>query len=99
MGIKRPKRRDYKSEPHYLIASLRYLDAKYPGRVGQRKRVAAWRRWNEEHDADVLRDRIRDLVLLDRPFTDAEEAEFLELVATWHRTKHRTTTTETESTK
>lgn len=99
MTIKRPKRDSYPSEPDFLIACLRYLDAKHPGREGQRRRVAAWKRWSEQPDTDALRDEIRDLVMLDRSLTEAEEVALLELVAAWHRTKHRTTTTETESTK
>lgn len=94
MSIKRPKRENYPSEPDFLIACLRYLDAKHPGREGQRRRVAAWKRWNGEHSTDALRDQIRDLVMLDRSLTEAEEVELLDLVAAWHRTKHRTITTE-----
>jgi hypothetical protein len=100
MPIKRPRRADYASEPDFLIACLKYLDAKFPGREGQRQRVAKWRRMSERHDADVLRDRIRELVMLDTPFTDAEEVEFLELVADWHRAKQgKTTTQQKRSTK
>lgn len=91
MAIKRPKRRHYDSEPDFLLACLRYLDTKFPGREGQRKRLAAWRRWEEEHDPDVLRSRIRDLVELDE-WTDAEAAEFDRLAAAW-RTRARTTRT------
>ena len=86
MAIKRPKRRHYESEPNFLLACLRYLDAKYPGREGQRKRVAAWARWEREsaveRNPNALRDRIRDLVELDE-WTDDEAAEFGRLAAAW----------------
>lgn len=82
MALKRPRQRNYDSEPDFLLACLRYLDAKYPGREGTRKRVAAWQRWNEEHDADVLRSRLRELVELDA-MSPADEAEFDRLAAAW----------------
>lgn len=82
MAIKRPRRHRYESEPEFLLACLRYLDAKYPGREGQRKRLTAWRRWDEEHDVDALRARIRDLVELDE-WTDDEAVEFDRLAAAW----------------
>lgn len=82
MAIKRPKRKHYESEPDWLLACLRYLDARYPGREGQRKRVAAWARWEREHDAEALRARIRELVELDE-WTDDEAAEFDRLAAAW----------------
>jgi hypothetical protein len=59
MALKRPKRKHYESEPDFLLACLRYLDAKFPGREGQRKRLVAWERWEREHDPDALRARIR----------------------------------------
>lgn len=82
MAIKRPKRHNYESEPAFLLACLRYLDAKYPGREGQRKRLVAWQRWTQENDADALRSRIRELVKLDE-WTDAESDEFDRLAAAW----------------
>ena len=82
MALKRPKRRRYESEPDYLLACLRYLVAKYPGREGQRKREATWRRWTEEPDADALRRRIGELIQLD-DWTSDEAAEFDRLVAAW----------------
>lgn len=82
MAIKRPKRKHYESEPDFLLACLRYLDAKFPGREGQRKRLAAWARWTQEHDAEALRRRIRDLVELDE-WTDGDAAEFDRLVSAW----------------
>lgn len=82
MAIKRPKRERYASEPDYLLACLRYLDARYPGREGQRKRVAAWQRWTVEHDADALRRRIWELFELD-PWTDDEADEFDRLARAW----------------
>lgn len=82
MSVKRPKRRNYDSEPDFLLACLRYLDAKYPGREGQRKRIAAWERWTLEHDPDALRARIRELVALDE-WTSDEAAEFDRLAEAW----------------
>lgn len=84
MAIKRPKRKHYDSEPDFLLACLRYLDAKFPGREGQRKRVAAWRRWEHENSPDALRARLRDLVELDE-WTDTEAAEFDVLAAAWRK--------------
>lgn len=82
MAIKRPRRERFVSEPGYLLACLRYLDAKYPGREGQRKRLAAWRRWELAHDADFLRSRLRELVELDA-MSPEDEAEFDRLAAAW----------------
>lgn len=78
MSVKRPKRRNYESEPDFLLACLRYLDAKYPGREGQRKRLAAWQRWEIERDAEPDIARLRELVALD-DLTDAEAAELARL--------------------
>ena len=88
MAIKRPKRKRYPSDVEWHLACLRYLDAKYPGREGQRKRVVAFARWTTEQDADLLRARIRELMLLDRPLTDDEDADLLDLIAQWHRTRY-----------
>ncbi|MGW9627633.1 hypothetical protein [Microbacterium sp. NPDC055521] len=82
MSVKRPRRHRYDSEPAYLLACLRYLDAKYPGREGQRQRVAAWQRWHDEPDLDALRERIVALIDNDNP-TPADDAEFDRLVAAW----------------
>lgn len=83
MGIKRPKRRKYASEPDFLLACLRYLDAKYPGRKGQRKRLVAFARWDAEAEPERVIARMRELIELDRPFTPAEDVEFDELVVAY----------------
>lgn len=83
MGIKRPKRKKYASEPDYLLACLRYLDAKYPGRKGQRERLAAFRRWDSEFAHERVIGRLRELIALDRDFTAAEQAEFNELTTVY----------------
>lgn len=88
MAIKRPRREQYASEPDFLLACLRYLDTKYPGREGQRKRVIAWQRWTLEHDTEALHARIRELVALDE-WTADEAAEFDRLAAAW-RSRVRT---------
>lgn len=82
MAIKRPRRHRYESEPDFLLACLRYLDTKYPGREGQRKRLATWRRWNEEHDDAALRARILELIELDALSPD-EDDELDRLIALW----------------
>lgn len=97
MAIKRPRRDEYGSEPDFLLACLRYLDAKYPGREGQRKRVIAWQRWTLEHDAEALRARIRELVELD-DLTDAEADEFEKLAAAW-RARNREVPRTTDTTE
>lgn len=87
MSIKRPRREAFGSEPDYLLACLRYLDAKYPGREGQRKRLAAFRRWDLEHaDEDRLRNRIRELIELD-DWTDADADEWQHLTDAWRNRK------------
>jgi hypothetical protein len=48
MSVKRPKRAEYESEPAYLTACLKYLDLRYPGVDGQRKRIVAFTRWSAE---------------------------------------------------
>lgn len=88
MSLKRPRRRDYASEPDFLLACLRYLDAKFPGREGQRKRIAAWQRWSAESDTETLRARIRDLILADN-LTDEESAELDELIDAWKARQRR----------
>lgn len=82
MSVKRPKRRNYDSEPDFLLACLRYLDAKFPGREGQRKRIAAWARWEREHTPDSLRKRLVELIDLD-DWTAEDAAEFQRLAALW----------------
>ncbi|MEV8265847.1 hypothetical protein AB0P00_17050 [Microbacterium sp. NPDC077057] len=97
MAIKRPKRKQYESEPEFLLACLRYLDAKYPGREGERKRLTVWQRWEGEREPDALRARIRDLVELD-DWTDAEAAEFDRLAAAW-RNRARSVRPTTDTTE
>lgn len=87
MGVKRPRRSEYKSEPDYLNACLRYLDAKYPEREEQRKRVAAWMRWEMETD-ERLRARIGELILAD-DLTDAEDDELDRLTDEWKARRRR----------
>lgn len=97
MSVKRPRRRNYESEPDFLLACLRYLDAKYPGREGQRRRIAAWRRWEIERDAEPDVARLRELIALDA-LTDAEADEFDRLAAEYreHRRNNRKTPEPTE---
>lgn len=87
MAVKRPKRRHYESEPDFLIACLRYLDARHPGLEGQRKRAAAWQRWAEEHDPAGVRSRIRELLRVD-DLTPDEDAELDRLIAAWKTLRH-----------
>ena len=82
MSVKRPKRRNYDSEPDFLMACLRYLDAKFPGREGQRKRIAAWARWEREHDPEAILPRIRELLRCD-DLTPSEDAELDRLMDAW----------------
>lgn len=88
MAIKRPRRENYSSEVEFLLACLHYLDLKHPGREGQRKRVIAWMRWSEEHDPEMLRARIGELVALD-DWTPKEAAEFDRLAAIWRARARR----------
>ncbi|MFS0794587.1 hypothetical protein [Microbacterium sp. 1P10AE] len=88
MSLKRPRRRDYGSEPDWLNACLRYLDAKWPAREDFRKRIAAWQRWSVESDTETLRARIRDLILADT-LTDEESAELDELIDAWKARQRR----------
>lgn len=88
MSLKRPRRHNYDSEPDFLIACLRYLDAKHPGRKGQGKRIAAWNRWSVESDVESLRIRIRDLILADE-LTPGESDELDRLIADWKALKRR----------
>ena len=88
MSVKRPRRRNYESEPAYLNACLRYLDAKYPRRDQIRKRIAAWQRWEIERDDEPDVARLRELVALD-DLTDDEAAELARLsteYVEWRRT-------------
>lgn len=93
MSVKRPKRRNYASEPDFLLACLRYLDAKYPGREGQRKRLVAWRRWeierDTEPDVESLRARIRELVAID-DLTEDEADELARLSVEWRAWRRNT---------
>ena len=82
MSLKRPKRRDYASDPDWHVACLRYLDAKWPGREGQRKRIAAFARWEAEYSTERVRARIADLLEID-DWTAEEADEFDRLAALW----------------
>jgi hypothetical protein len=81
MKIKHPKRERYASEVDYLIACLRFLDAAFPGREGQRKRIARFQRW--ESTPERLRTRLGELLLADGPLTGENRAEFDRLLAAW----------------
>ncbi len=93
MSVKRPKRRNYESEPDFLLACLRYLDAKYPGREGQRKRLATWRRWeierDSEPDVESLRARLSELIESD-DWTEADADEFAQLSIEWREWRRTT---------
>lgn len=83
VSVKRPQRGSYASEPDYLLACLRYLDAKFPGREGQRKRIAAFRRWERETaDDDRLRERIRELIERDE-WSASDADEWGHLIVAW----------------
>lgn len=82
MGLKRPRRADFASDPEWHVACLRYLDAKWPGREGQRKRIAAFARWDAEHSTERVRTRLRELVEID-DWTAEQADEFDRLAAAW----------------
>lgn len=92
MALKRPHRRDYDSEPDWLNACLRYLDAKWPAREDYRHRIAAWKRWDAESDVEKLRSRIRDLILAD-DLTAEESDELDRLIHDWKALRRRNRTT------
>jgi hypothetical protein len=82
MKLKHPKRERYASEVDYLLACLRFLDAAFPGREGQRKRIAHFERW--ETAPQRLRARIGELLLDDWPLSDEKRAELDRLMAAWN---------------
>lgn len=92
MSLKRPRRHNYGSEPDFLNACLRYLDAKWPAREDYRHRIAAWNRWSAESDAESLRARIRDLILADE-LTAEESDELDRLIHDWKALRRRNRTT------
>lgn len=91
MSIKRPRREQYASEPAWLNACLRYLDAKYPEREQYRERIAAFERWEAEHDLEAMRARIGELMAT-TDWTTEEADEFDRLATAWktRRTNHHT---------
>lgn len=96
----KPHRADFDNEVDFLLASLEWLDFEHPER--QEQRAAAWRRLDAAADPERLRRRILDLMMLDRPFTETEDAEFGRLVSAWHvhrRALHPTPDTTTEGTE
>lgn len=85
MPLKRPRRDDFESEPDYLIACLRYLDARFPGREGQRKRIAAFERWESSSSTpERMRARLGQLFMDEWPLSDEKRAELDRLVAAWN---------------
>ncbi len=92
MALKRPRRRDYDSEPEWLNACLRYLDAKWPAREDQRKRVQAFARWDAEASIEPARviERLRELIVRD-DLTPDEEAEFERLADLYRDHKKHST--------
>lgn len=89
MGLKRPRRREFDSEPAWLMACLRYLDAKHPeSRV---LRARAFARWDAQDATDPARviKRLRELIVLD-DLTPEQEAEFERLAEMYREHKHTT---------
>lgn len=82
MSPRHPRRVDYASDVLYYGACMAYLDALYPSRPEMRRML--WRSIEAQQDATPTIERIRELVSLDRPFTDDEAEEWDTLTATYH---------------
>ncbi len=92
----RPRRKRYKTESDWLVASLRWLEYRWPGQNMQPKRVRKWAQLEREAASYFDRGRLLQLLYLDRDLTKSEEAELADLTARHH--KHKQTNKTTRST-
>lgn len=86
---KKPRRQDFPSEVAWLNACVIWLDYVWPERVDQRRKVAAWRDLDAEAAPQRTRQRIAELLELDRDFTPAEDEEFDKLVRSMKQDRKR----------
>ena len=77
-----PRRGDYGSDVEYYAACMDHLDHLYPSRPIIRR--VLWQSIEAEQNPEATVARIRELLILDRPFTDDEADEWDSLTTTYH---------------
>ncbi|WP_292775183.1 MULTISPECIES: hypothetical protein [Microbacterium] len=86
MSTQHPRREHFATDVDFWAACIEHLEALHP--EGAEIRRALWRSIDAQSNAAATIGRLRELIALDRPFTDAESVEW-DALATEYRSIRR----------
>ncbi|MBP5802378.1 hypothetical protein J2D78_09815 [Microbacterium maritypicum] len=86
MNTQHPRREQFATDVDFWAACIEHLEALHP--EGAEIRRALWRSIEAQNNTGATIARLRELITLDRPFTDAESAEW-DALATEYRSIRR----------